>query len=265
MCIFSQSVRRVSQTNIFARVVGEKQFLVYEMSLASETDVAMILPLPARSGDDSVSFINLSRYSSFFSDMDRCFPRPMSRSQTLSVAAGARETLIVYRVGAFDASFVPKRSEFDRLDPRFRLRQDLWSALPQYADYGFAVFQLRAGDAHIHPMALSFLSADPALLYFPTVHIHDNAVHETAEFDHALFAQAVADTPEWHNSPILPREVMDFGNLVVSDRTRGTVNPTLPIARRIIRGISTNADTWVAVRHNGGTPANFNSADSTDS
>jgi hypothetical protein len=46
MCIFSQPVRDVSATQIYAHLQGERQCLVYEMRLSAAADLAMILPLP---------------------------------------------------------------------------------------------------------------------------------------------------------------------------------------------------------------------------
>lgn len=67
MCMFSQRVERVSDTNIYARLIGDSQVLVYEMRIASKTDVAMVLPLPVkRASEDALSFIDLSGYAQFF-------------------------------------------------------------------------------------------------------------------------------------------------------------------------------------------------------
>jgi len=68
MCIFSHDVQQVSNTKIYARLNGDRQHLVYEMRLTSESDVAMILPLPTQlPSTDQVSFVNLSGYDGFFS------------------------------------------------------------------------------------------------------------------------------------------------------------------------------------------------------
>jgi hypothetical protein len=110
----------------------------------------------------------------------------------------------VYRVGSFQASFVPTVADFDRLDPRFRLEPEIWRRLPQYADFGFAVFKLRpsAEPESIHPMAFAFQRRDAGTLFFPTLHVHDGALHEQADFDHELYCQtpsAIAD-PSWVSS-----------------------------------------------------------------
>jgi len=247
MCMFSKSVERVSDTKIFARRSGRRQLLVYEMRLAATGDLAMILPLPtASAAEDDVEFIDLSAYARFFDDMGRCFPAPVSRSfGALAVPAPAPQ-LTVHRVGAFEASFVPRQRAFARLDPRFRLAEGVMRQLPLYADFGFVVFQLRAGDARVHPMALSFSTRNERELFFPTAHVHDGAVHPTAAFDHALYAQAKRAARPWVVGSILPRDVMDLGNAQVADRTRGIVEKDAPIVRSTLRGEQPNQDTWLA-------------------
>src|SRR5687768_8677007 len=153
MCIFSQTIKHVSKTRVFGRVVGMRQCIAYEMRLISEIDVAMILPVPiGRANQGRLTFIDLSEYPQLFDDLERCFPRPLTRSQDLAAVALGGGSLPVHRVGAFDASFVPAVDAFGRLDPRFRLPETIWGRLP-YSVFGFAVFQLRAGDSRVHPMA----------------------------------------------------------------------------------------------------------------
>jgi hypothetical protein len=85
-------------------------------------------------------------------------------------------SVLVARViagGVLDASFVPALSDFERLDSRIRLRDSVWKQLPMDCDCGFAVFQLRAGNSRIHPMASSFKTRSPRALFFPTAHVHD--------------------------------------------------------------------------------------------
>src|SRR5690349_7760367 len=210
--MFSQRIESVSDTNINARVSAGYQTLVYEMRLKSKTAVAMVLPLPTASepSDNALSFIDLSKYPEFFDDMVKCFPEPPSRS-AYPVAAAAGNILRVHRVGSFDASFVPGIVDFVRLDPRFRLPDDVWASAPLYHDYSFAVFQLAAGDMRVHPMAMKFETRDSGAIYFPTTHVHDGAIHAVAEFDHALYAQLAVETLGWTFSSVRPHEVMDFG------------------------------------------------------
>ena len=53
----------------------------------------------------------------------------------------------------------------------------------------------------VHPMAFEFPRRAPAALFFPTVHIHDGEVHETAMFDHRLYCQlGAAPAKGWESS-----------------------------------------------------------------
>ena len=187
MCIFSVNIESVSSTNIFARIKGQEQLLVYEMYLSTEQETAMVLPIPIVPGTQKITFHDLSGFPTFFQKLEGLFPAPRGRGRGVAVAAGP--PLEVERVGAFDASFVPQPADFGRLDPRFRLSPTVLKALPQYKDYGFAVFQLAQMDGEVHPMAFSFPTRDTSKLYFPTVHVHDGQVHEKEDFSHGLYGQ----------------------------------------------------------------------------
>ncbi|MEP3481273.1 MAG: hypothetical protein ABJZ55_18680 [Fuerstiella sp.] len=203
MCIFAQPVVSVTDTNIFARLLpGGWQSLVYQMDFASQAKNAIILPIPVQlpaSDEDSLQFISLKEYDTFFADLNRLFPlalpsRPKSRSVSGLAADSAVKTLRVQEVGDFVASFVPTLSDFHRLDQQFRLPQESWDQIPAYSNYGFAVFQLKSLNGKPHPMAFKFKSqlrtTQPKSVFFPTVHIHDGQVHDRERFDHTLYLQS---------------------------------------------------------------------------
>ena len=75
MCAFSQPVD-VSDTLIFARIEGPRQYLVYKMVFSSDEDLAMILPIPVStgSGEDAVSFISMEDHPDFFNMLSVLFP-----------------------------------------------------------------------------------------------------------------------------------------------------------------------------------------------
>ena len=79
MCCFSGKVKHVSDTSIFCRMGAQgNQVVIYSMILETESDVAMVLPVPVTEARDeaSVKFINLSAYEDFFPKLDRAFPAP---------------------------------------------------------------------------------------------------------------------------------------------------------------------------------------------
>src|SRR5262245_50065328 len=196
MCCFSQNVDVVADTNIFARGSADgRQFLVYSMRFAAVQDLAMILPIPTppNSPENAVRFINLEKYPDLFDDLRAGFPVPRSKNGAKSDKDDAPpKKLAVVEVGSFVASFVPTVKDFARLDAQFRLPDGVWDKLPQYKEFGFAVFKLKKpekGTQKVHPMAFEFPRALKDVLLFPTVHIHDGTVPAKAGFDHALFCQ----------------------------------------------------------------------------
>ncbi len=217
MCCFSRAVKFVGGTRIFVRGLEDgRQHIVYAMDVEIDSPLAMVLPLPVPAGvaDDAVTFVDLEAYGGFFDDLERAFPpdytaMPQSKGP---IARGAppKQTLVVHDVGAFEASFVPTRADFARLDARFRMPEDVFAQHAAYADHGFAVFQLAPekggffGTAskrqRIHPMAFTFPRREPDALFFPTLHVHDGVVTESARFDHMLYCQVdgvLGETLDW--------------------------------------------------------------------
>jgi hypothetical protein len=205
MCCFSGPVLQVSKTRIFARrTAPDRQALIYSMHLSARQDLAMVLPLPLppQAGEDALRFVDLSGYVTLFDDLDAGIPEPTALKSRGVVSRSVPTILKVHEVGDFEASFVPSVGDFERLDPRFRMPPRFFEALPDYRDYGFAVFQLRGWrpegflkrvfrqmeEKTIHPMAFEFQTRDPRI-FLPTVHVHDGEVHPQASFDHALYYQ----------------------------------------------------------------------------
>ncbi len=195
MCCFAKTVLSVSNTNLFARLSRNgTQFLVYQMQFKSEQVNAMILPLPTTlpARDEAVRFVSFEKYDSFFQDLNSGFPveSPPTLSRSFPPTNSKVDAkLEVHEVGQFVASFVPSLSDFDRLDPQFVIPKESWDKIPEYSDYGFAVFQLKELSGKPHPMAFEFPTRFRDRVFFPTVHIHDGQVHPIEEFDHMLYAQ----------------------------------------------------------------------------
>lgn len=259
MCIFSQPVLLVNNTQIFARKSARgTQLLAYQMNYESRDQNAMILPVPVRqpAHDASLRFIDLSGYGALFDDLKDGFP---SSPQSFSIGCSRRGAALgvadlkVFEVGNYVASYVPSLSAFSRLDARFTLPDDTWSQIPQYKSYGFAVFQLAAGELKPHPMAFEFETAMDSL-YFPTLHIHDGEVHAREEFDHALYLQHAgfdsrvygyenADVPDRSTGLIRSKHVArHFCNTA---EAKGTVDPELLVHRRLLHGNHPNRDTVI--------------------
>lgn len=252
MCCFTRPVIRVATTKIFARAGhGDGQFLVYSMKLESADDLAMVLPLPVKSGsgEKAVSFINLKEYSGFFDDLAKGFPVAVSGSykgtRGFHLETDSAALLEVFQVGDFEASFVPTVGDFNRLDERFRLPSGTWEKLPGYKDYGFAVFKLKRGKLQVHPMAFSFPRRDAGSLFFPTVHIHDGKVHVRAHFDHALYCQPSGNAQlrldQWRES------VTHVRNFMKLDKAAGLLEPDQHCYQKDLTGDLPNRDTLIEI------------------
>lgn len=249
MCCFSGTVEYVGGTKIFVRRKHNgRQALVYEMDYRSKDDLAMILPIPTprNSKEDAVEFISLKKYRNFFVNLEKGFPRP--RAKSVGGAGGGfgagsfdAEPLVVKDVGDFEASFVPAVADFSRLDERFRLPEATWTeTVPQYRDWGFAVFKLKSEHSRTHPMAFTFPSRYREDLFFPMLHIHDGEVHDLAEFDHTLYAQNSIDRPrsfmDWRES------TQPAGMFMVTRGTKGLVDDTGHVYQKNIAGEQKNED-----------------------
>ncbi len=253
--MFSRPVKHVARTKILASALdGGRQALVYAMDVTLSEELAMVLPVPVPrcSAEDALSFVDLSGYAGFFDDLEKAFPPALlmaSRSKGFGAPQSA-PTLVVHEVGDFDASFVPKRADFARLDARFRLPDAIWGALSRYDDWGFAVFKLRPKRGFlglsiktqsVHPMAFVFPSREPEALYFPTVHVHDGALPSTAHFDHHLYAQArgvLGASLGWARSNGPVERYVDL------ERARGVLSPG-GAQHELVVGVLPNDDVWL--------------------
>lgn len=250
MCCFTGPVSRVDNTRIFARWLPgsrpARQVIAYQMDFKAKRDLAMVLPLPVvpGSGEQAVQFLNLEKEPEFFRKLKDLFPESknygsVGKSSVAYVEEEAR--LEVVKVGSFEASFVPALADFARLDKRFRMRAGVWEQLPQYKDWGFAVFKLRRDSTTVHPMAFSFPNALPkGGLFFPTVHIHDGKVHAEEEFDHTLYCQ----TPHGRHGPRDWRESEKLPSSLEKLEDAGLLDRSEHVYRKSLLGLLPNRDIW---------------------
>lgn len=273
MCCFAGPVKSVSDTNLFARLSGSgTQLLAYQMKFETDNLNAMILPIPVRlpAAEDSLRFISLKGYDKLFEHLDDAFPEitppagPFSRGG-IDSASNLGPKLVVHEVGDFVASFVPSMNDFSRLDQRFVIPKESWEKIPQYSDYGFAVFQLKSLKGKPHPMAFEFETRLRNEIFFPTVHIHDGEVHRREEFDHTLYLQnaqfdkVVGNYANYHSkdqntgfvrSKDVARRYCEI------EKSAGILDPDLLIHRIQMKGRLENKDiiTPIAVRRGNARP-----------
>ena len=257
MCCFSRPIKHVSATQIFARrLEGDLQALVYSMNVAMSEELAMVLPIPVVPGgpEDALRFVDLSAYPTFFADLRRAFPERLMQAKSPRLLASARQgeqKLVVHDVGDFVASYVPSPKDFARLDERFRLQPEVLASREEYADWGFAVFQLkprrgwfwRVKEQTVHPMAFTFPSRRPRAVFFPTLHVHDGHLPARARFDHSLYVQS--------EDPVLTRtfgfeeSIAPLGDVMDTARTAGLVDGAARAYKQGLHTELTNQDRWL--------------------
>ncbi len=263
MCCFTAKTE-VHATTIFARLKGaDTQVLAYQMQYTATEPVAMILPLPVAipAREDSVSWVNLKEYPELFGDLAQGFPqKPESNllgSRSKSAGVATTPVLAVHDVGDFIASFVPTVDDFARLDARFSIKKEVWAQIPEYADYGFAVFQLKSLAGSTHPIAFEWKTRMRGQVFFPTVHIHDGTVHKEDQFDHALYLQdsdldskvGEYDGPQSKDSRTgLVRSDGKASSFANVSRALGLVDGELLVHRMTIQGMHANKDTIINPR-----------------
>lgn len=250
MCSFTGPVSSVTETRIFARWLPgsrpARQLIAYQMQYITKSEVAMVLPIPVvpHSAEDAVKFFDLEKEPDLFKRLNELWPYPEGKAIVSAPAAygGPSRELLVIKVGSFEASFAPTQADFARLDRRFRLNDRVWKKLPQYANWGFAVFKLRKDATTVHPMAFSFPNAHPHLgLFFPTVHIHDGKVHAEEEFHHTLYCQTPSGRhgPKgWEESELLPASQGKWNDA-------GLLDTHDHVYRASLVGMIPNRDTYV--------------------
>lgn len=256
MCCFSGAAE-VHSTRIFARLTGAgTQVLVYQMAYSAKAPVAMILPLPVKlpAAEGAITWKDLKPYPEFFSNLAAGFPAPQPSGflRSKAAVASAEPALAVTEAGDYIASFVPSVDDFARLDPRFSISKEIWAKIPEYADYGFAVFQLKEASGTPHPIALEFQTRHADRIFFPTVHIHDGTVHAEEQFDHVLYLQSdvldpkvsAYDGPDTKDDATgLVRSDRSAGQFVDTAKALGLVAGDLLIHKSTIVGTHANTDT----------------------
>lgn len=204
------------------------------MDYDAENDLALIVPLPvASTSADAVRFIDLSDYPEFFADIEKGFPYTRGG---IPESGSPRKRA---KAASIESSFVATQEALAQLDEKFRIPQETWNHLPEYNDFGFAVFQLSANAHTVPPLAIEFTMRTPNLLYFPTVHIHDGTVPQEAPFDHDLFCQARAG---WLRSYDVAASFIDM------DSAQGVVDGGERVSRMTVQGLHPNSDIIVGLK-----------------
>lgn len=235
----------VNAVNLFARTFTGEQALAIDLRFTAAEETALIVPLPVPQDgrEDAVRFIPLHLYRPFFAHMGRGFePRTDRRDKRREDHEDEehlpRTVRFTSRV-ATRSLYVPSVAAFQTLCPEHVLPEALLSLRPEYADYGFAVFVLPAGDnVRIAPLGLYFRTSEPKHIYFPTFQYTGDALGSAANFDDTLYCQR-AELTGWD-------ETSQSAEAFVECRhAHGLVEPDRVIQRRVLYGPLENHDGWV--------------------
>ena len=246
MCVFTGPAS-VAGTSIYGRLLddGASQLLVYETELSLTSPTAMLLGLPV--DGDALEFLNFEQHRFFFAGLDAAF-------QTTAAKRAARIDLsdgvgVAQQVGDYLASFVNDLNDLVDVDPRFALPPGLAAQLPP--GLGWAVFRLNVVEpgTRIHPMAMRFRTRRPGQLFFPTIHVHDGAWHDVADFHHTLYFHgtfAVQEGPAPTTAPVLAttpmRQAFSWHVQPRHDEVSALIDIPAPLWRARFQGPLHNAD-----------------------
>lgn len=202
MCIITGDTKSVSGTRIFCASTGDGRQLtvysnevelIYKMSFdgsAQNMGVAMILPVPH--GKAGVEFVDLSRYKTFFDDVDRLFP---STNDNLGLdystnSLSFSDSLPVFQVGSYKASFAPALEDLQRL------RFDIFSLPPNIFEllkktysptFGYVVCVLDKS-AKYHPFGYIHHALSDGTLWIPAKHQHGSNYEEVfSDWSHEIY------------------------------------------------------------------------------
>ncbi len=196
MCIITDTVESVSQTNIFtcATACNTGQFVVYSNTVETDSFMnAMILPVP---NPETVQFIDLSDYAKLFKDMNGSFSKMRDPNAYLSRSCAysprtSDSVLPVFSVGSYLASIANSVDDLWRIDRRlFRISADLANLLKDKykSHFGFIVCRLKQGNHSYHPFAYAHDKDPTGLLFVPTFHYHPGEKHVKADWDHTIYS-----------------------------------------------------------------------------
>lgn len=196
MCMFTDIVRDVKDTNIFAcRLItnsNPKQLTVYTNSVELKEPVAMILPCPNRTGDpDEITVFDSSKLdTSFFNLLNDHFTVRRQTRGMRSFTNGyvEEDSIEVENIGNYKVSRVGNYSDFSRLQfKEFNLSPGFQSVLKQFysTNYSFIVCIIQNSVLKPHPIVYTSPMYNDQI-FIPTRHYHGE-LETTPDWDHDIY------------------------------------------------------------------------------
>jgi len=185
MCLISQEVEKVHDTNLFCGLSSDKkrQITIYSNKVNNiSQNNAMILPVPF---PKTVKFHDMSNYKDFFNDCESCFEKMYDEYATLGRSYGtmsmtnSSEPLKVFSVGSYNVSLAMTLDDLKRVNKNvFALSDGITNVLKKYnKNFGFIICKLKDGNEQYHPFAYSHEIASEKV-FIPTKHYHKE--HKTS-------------------------------------------------------------------------------------
>ena len=227
MCIISDEVLDVSNTNIFATFVGKNlQFTAYSNKVILEDKnespldaylqstmlsppiinkdkqlpVAMILPIPTYSktvDESTLRMIDMSKHTHFFKSLNRMFIKPsllLGSRGGITLNKATKQSLTVHKCGPYSYSIVPDLASFSRLSNKtFRINKKVVHLLDLNYKQNFA-FLVCILDQSAEYAPIAYINYNPTnTLFLPCRHggHGQNVVEKTDDFvddwDHDIY------------------------------------------------------------------------------
>jgi len=276
MCIFDDIVEEVSNTRIFVALTKDgRQITVYQNTVISKQDNAMILPVPMQT-NISIQLLDLSTDKDFFANLNALYPiETFDKSSDYwgtndDESSDPDDLYEVHQVGSYRVSIVWNINGFSRLDTNeFSVNPKVLTSLSTHYANGFAFLVCRFSprssqnqsktvdnpeEMEMHPLGYihdlipeknkSNLYGQYCL-WVPTLHIHDGQEHEIEEFDHDIYSLCTKDGQVPTKFKIKPGEIAGLFRSTSFDRY---LTNRIDLHRLQIKGPAKNRDQILAIK-----------------
>lgn len=238
MCIIAGPVDDVSKTKIFVLPSHDKQrqMTFYSNAVASPMNNLMILPVPYPSS----VILHSIEYKNLFQDLAHSVSGSRGFSVATRNAYAGGDTLDIIDHGSYLVSIVQSIYDLQRLDPMFRVTQDLIDILAnEYSEvFGYICCVLKPGLHSYEPLCYSHNMLENEDMFVPTLHIHGDIVRSSmGDWDHLIYS---ANTHPLANKGFKSREYNSVDWRYFPETFRGY--PSTPIRCMKIEGLQENRD-----------------------
>lgn len=244
MPVFSQRPNGIADLTLFGCTREGRQSLAVSLRISAATDLALIVPVPVTPGatETDVRLLSTDGSQSLFDSLASGFVGSAERPHRQDAEeADAPRTVRYAAAQAMRAYYVPSIADFDQVGPHLRFPEAALASRPEYASYGFYVFELPAGqDVRIVPMAFDFPTRHPEAVYFPTWYGDPTWMPEEGHRDITVYTQ-FGERLGWQETRETATRFVNAG------ASRGLIAPDRTVQRKILFGDGNNEDLLAAL------------------